>query len=419
MLRSRTGASSSGGVGGTSVGMGDAGMDGHGLATSQRRMAAARNRRRRRQQFQSSSSVAGNGRMVGNVVTCLCSFALACVITSLAYSKVLGRMTNRHLHSHLHSGGGGAADGGAGRSGLDDIDIGIDIASDGSHTVKTKHLRNHHKGDLDRDNLKDKHPRKQHDKNHKIHNQGHGHGHDKISMEEEKEIVEQQADDIVPIDTIYSMTYPSINHVKTNVHERDVSVHTNPLYQLSNFMGRVAIVINVASEWGKTDLTYRHMKDMLERYTNYGRKIVKKKNKNGQIGKKKKEDNGDGNGDGDGDDEDIEDELEAEKEIAILAFPTNDFHQETGTNDEIQSFVQEHLGEQYDNPNFVLFHKSTLAHNPIYKKLREHMPEPEHEVRHNFYKYLIGRDGVPVGFYKKKTTLFDMESAIVEELETF
>lgn len=157
------------------------------------------------------------------------------------------------------------------------------------------------------------------------------------------------------------------------------------------------------------------MKDMLEKYTNYGRTTVR--NKNGQIG----------GIDGDGDDEnggnaqneilEEQEELEPEREIAILAFPTNDFHQETGTNDDIGSVVKKLLGDQYHNPNFVLFHKSKLAHNPVYKKLKEHMPEAE--VKHNFYKYLVGRDGVPVGFYKKKTSLYDMESAMVEELEMF
>lgn len=102
--------------------------------------------------------------------------------------------------------------------------------------------------------------------------------------------------------------------------------------------------------------------------------------------------------------------------LVILAFPTNDFHQEPGTNEEIESKAKELLGEQYDNPNFILFHKSTLQHNPVYKALRLHMPE--HKVKHNFFKYLIGRDGVPVAFYNKKQTLLEMEDAIKEELET-
>jgi glutathione peroxidase-family protein len=48
--------------------------------------------------------------------------------------------------------------------------------------------------------------------------------------------------------------------------------------------------------------------------------------------------------------------------------------------------------------------------------LKRHMPDSE--VKHNFYKYIIGRDGVPIAFYKKSDTLLDMESAIINELET-
>lgn len=103
--------------------------------------------------------------------------------------------------------------------------------------------------------------------------------------------------------------------------------------------------------------------------------------------------------------------------LVILAFPTNDFHQEPGTNEEIERTVRELLGEQYDNENFILFHKSKLDHNPVYKMLTEHMPEAK--VSHNFFKYLIGRDGLPVSFYKNTDTLMDMESAIVDELATF
>lgn len=43
--------------------------------------------------------------------------------------------------------------------------------------------------------------------------------------------------------------------------------------------------------------------------------------------------------------------------LVILAFPTNDFHQEPGTNEDIEKTVRELMGEQYDNENFILFHK--------------------------------------------------------------
>jgi len=187
-----------------------------------------------------------------------------------------------------------------------------------------------------------------------------------------EDIESPQQDDLVPVDSIYSLTYPTMKH-------------HGELFELSNIAGRVALVINVASEWGKTDLTYSHIKSFLQKYSSDKRMTA------GES-------------------------IDHQNELVILAFPTNDFHQEPGTNEEIEEKVKDLLGEEYDNPNFILFHKSKLEHNPIYKAFRIHLPE--HEVKHNFYKYLIGRDGVPVAFYSKKQTLFDMEAAIKDELET-
>jgi len=187
-----------------------------------------------------------------------------------------------------------------------------------------------------------------------------------------EDIESPQQDDLVPVDSIYSLTYPTMKH-------------HGELFELSNIAGRVALVINVASEWGKTDLTYSHIKSFLQKYSSDKRMTA------GES-------------------------IDHQNELVILAFPTNDFNQEPGTNEEIEEKVKDLLGEEYDNPNFILFHKSKLEHNPIYKAFRIHLPE--HEVKHNFYKYLIGRDGVPVAFYSKKQTLFDMEAAIKDELET-
>jgi len=51
----------------------------------------------------------------------------------------------------------------------------------------------------------------------------------------EEEIESPQQDDLVPEDSIYSLTYPTMKH-------------HGELFELSNFAGRVALVINVASE---------------------------------------------------------------------------------------------------------------------------------------------------------------------------
>lgn len=94
----------------------------------------------------------------------------------------------------------------------------IGNGSTSSHTVKTKHLR--------------KHPTNHHHAKNENYN--------KYSEEEIEEIVEQRADDIVPVDSIYSMTYPSINHIHKG--------HDGSLFHLSDIAGHIALVINVASE---------------------------------------------------------------------------------------------------------------------------------------------------------------------------
>lgn len=231
----------------------------------------------------------------------------------------------------------------------------------------------------------------------------------------------EQDDDLVPIDSIYSLTYPTITK------HRHLS-NSDGLLELKHFAGRVALVINVASEWGKTDLTYTHIKTILEKYSSNYKTLSSPEEEEllGQAVHDKKNTTERGMEEIEQQKEEIEEEEEEleqmgqekqhENDLVILAFPTNDFHQEKGTNEDIEETVRKHLGEQFNNPNFVLFHKSTLHHNPVYKMLKRHMPEKE--VRHNFYKYLIGRDGVPAAFYAKKVTLLDMIPAIVDELES-
>jgi hypothetical protein len=50
-----------------------------------------------------------------------------------------------------------------------------------------------------------------------------------------EDIESPQQDDLVPVDSIYSLTYPTMKH-------------HGELFELSNIAGRVALVINVASE---------------------------------------------------------------------------------------------------------------------------------------------------------------------------
>lgn len=102
--------------------------------------------------------------------------------------------------------------------------------------------------------------------------------------------------------------------------------------------------------------------------------------------------------------------------VVILAFPTNDFQQEPGTNEEIGETVSKLLGpELYHSPNFFLFKKSPLKTNPVYKLLTKQMPE--NVVQHNFFKYVIGRDGLPLKFYTKKDSLLEVITELKGEFK--
>lgn len=80
----------------------------------------------------------------------------------------------------------------------------------------------------------------------------------------------------------------------------------------------------------------------------------------------------------------------------MLAFPTNDFHQELPNNEAIQAFVKENFPEV----TFPVFGTSVLEENPAYQALHQQMPNGV--VRHNFYKYLVDRHGNVVDLYEKK-----------------
>lgn len=158
----------------------------------------------------------------------------------------------------------------------------------------------------------------------------------------------------IPKDSIYTQSLPTINT-------------DDGFFSLSRLVGRIAVVVNVACAWGKTRLTYGQIKHLL---TNQ--------------------------------------ELDHESDnIVILAFPTNDFRQEPGSNDEITATVLDLLGpEIFHSPNFILFPKSSLKTNPVYRLLKKHMPYAN--VQHNFNKYSIGRDGLPLKFHTKKDDLVEI-----------
>lgn len=96
----------------------------------------------------------------------------------------------------------------------------------------------------------------------------------------------------------------------------------------------------------------------------------------------------------------------------MLAFPSNDFRQERGTDEDIQAFVKEH----YPDVDFPIFAKGGLNDNPIYERLRRHLPE-EGGVNGNFHKYLVDRTGRAVMKFGKKAEPLSLAGDIERLLE--
>lgn len=87
-----------------------------------------------------------------------------------------------------------------------------------------------------------------------------------------------------------------------------------------------------------------------------------------------------------------------DKGLVVLGFPSNDFKQETGSNQEIGAFCENTFGVK-----FPMFAKSAVTGaqaSTFYRQLAEATGQVP---RWNFYKYLIGRDGKVAGAYSSMT----------------
>jgi glutathione peroxidase len=96
--------------------------------------------------------------------------------------------------------------------------------------------------------------------------------------------------------------------------------------------------------------------------------------------------------------------------FSVLAFPSNDFHQELETNQEISNFWK----EQYPEADFPVFASTSLTTNPVYQRFKEHLPHER--VGHNFFKYLVNRQGIAVKLFTKKQDPFSFKADILELL---
>ena len=87
------------------------------------------------------------------------------------------------------------------------------------------------------------------------------------------------------------------------------------------------------------------------------------------------------------------------KGLVVLGFPSNDFSQESGSNQEIAAFCENTFGVR-----FPMFSKSSVKGpqaNALYQQLAQQTGQAP---RWNFHKYLIGRDGTVVDNFASLTS---------------
>ena len=118
---------------------------------------------------------------------------------------------------------------------------------------------------------------------------------------------------------------------------------------LSQYQGKVVLIVNVASECGATP-QYEPIQALYEKYKDQG--------------------------------------------LVVLGFPCNQFgQQEPGTSQEISTFCQDNYGVTFDMFEKIEVNGENQA--PLYKYLtsKEAYPADPGPVKWNFEKFLIGRDG--------------------------
>ncbi len=141
---------------------------------------------------------------------------------------------------------------------------------------------------------------------------------------------------------------------------------------LSNYKGKVVLMVNVASKCGNTP-QYKSLEELSSKYKDKG--------------------------------------------LAVLGFPANEFgKQEPGSDQEIKDFCTKNYGVDFDMFSKIVVKGSGIA--PLYQYLtaKETNPQFAGDISWNFEKFLVGRDGKVVARFKPATKPDSDE--VVKAIET-
>jgi glutathione peroxidase len=141
----------------------------------------------------------------------------------------------------------------------------------------------------------------------------------------------------------------AVNAAEKGVYDFSMTSIEGKTIPLSTYRGKVLLVVNVASRCGFTP-QYKDLEALYQKYQDQG--------------------------------------------LVILGFPANNFlGQEPGTNAEIKEFCTLNYGVTF--PMFSKISVKGSDQHPLYRYLtsEEANPSTSGEVKWNFQKYLVGRDG--------------------------
>jgi glutathione peroxidase len=152
-----------------------------------------------------------------------------------------------------------------------------------------------------------------------------------------------------------------------SIYEYKVRTITGEEQDLSKYKGQVILIVNTASKCGFTP-QYKGLQNL---YTTY-------------------EDQG----------------------FTVLGFPSNQFmNQEPGSEDDIQAFCQMNFGVTF--PMFSKVNVRGKDAHPLFNYLSEQAPGVvSNQIKWNFTKFLIGRDGEVIKRYSPKTKPEEIEEDI-------
>ena len=139
---------------------------------------------------------------------------------------------------------------------------------------------------------------------------------------------------------------------------------------LKTFQNKVLLIVNVASFCGLT-YQYKGLEDIYKKYANKG--------------------------------------------LEILGFPCNQFaFQEPGTNEEIKDFCESNYGVTFRIMNKINVNGSNA--DPFYNFLKEQKPGviETPQIKWNFTKFLINRDGYVVERFSPQTEIEEIEIKILD-----